>query len=68
MKKESKQGLRFGVLEVLTIVFIVLKLTGIITWSWWLVLAPTLIPLAIVLICFMGIGLICFVESKNSKK
>ena len=60
MNKENNQGLRFGILEVLTIVFIVLKLTGIITWSWWLVLAPTLIPLAIVLICF--------IESKNSKK
>lgn len=62
MKKESKQGLRFGVLEVLAIVFIVLKLTGIVTWSWWIVLAPVLIPLAILLICFLGIGLIYYVE------
>lgn len=62
MKKESKQGLRFGVLEVLAIVFIVLKLTGIVTWSWWIVLAPVLIPLAILLICFLGVGLIYYVE------
>lgn len=62
MKKESKQGLRFGVLEVLAIVFVVLKLTGIVTWSWWIVLAPVLIPLAILLICFLGIGLIYYVE------
>lgn len=62
MKKESKQGLRFGVLEVLAIVFVVLKLTGIITWSWWIVLAPVLIPLAILLICFLGVGLIYYVE------
>ena len=62
MKKESKQGLRFGVLEVLAIVFIVLNLTGIVTWSWWIVLAPVLIPLAILLICFLGIGLIYYVE------
>lgn len=27
----------------LTLVFIVLKLTGVITWSWWLVLSPLLI-------------------------
>lgn len=62
MKKESKQGLRFGVLEVLAIVFVVLKLTGIVTWSWWIVLAPVLIPLAILLICFLGLGLIYYVE------
>ena len=33
MKKESKQGLRFGVLEVLAIVFVVLKLTGVVYQS-----------------------------------
>lgn len=66
MKKESKQGLRFGVLEVLAIVFVVLKLTGVVTWSWWIVLAPISIPLAILLVCFMGIGLIIYVE--NIKK
>lgn len=34
-------------LPALTLVFIVLKLTSFIDWSWWLVLAPTLIPLAL---------------------
>lgn len=29
-----------GLAEVLTIVFVVLKLTHEITWSWWLVLLP----------------------------
>jgi hypothetical protein len=32
-----------GVTELLTIVFIVLKLMGIINWSWWLVLLPELL-------------------------
>jgi hypothetical protein len=32
----------------LQILFIALKLTGQITWSWWLVMLPTLIPLGIV--------------------
>lgn len=31
-----------GILEILTIVFVVLKLTGIIAWSWWWVLSPFL--------------------------
>jgi hypothetical protein len=29
-----------GFVGLLTIVFIVLKLTGVIAWSWWWVLAP----------------------------
>ena len=41
-------GIGFG--GLLTIVFIVLKLTNIISWSWWWVLAPTWIPVALVLI------------------
>lgn len=32
-----------GFLEVLTIVFVVLKLCGAIDWSWWLVLLPLII-------------------------
>lgn len=34
-----------GVTEILTIVFIVLKLIGVINWSWWLVLLPGIIGL-----------------------
>ena len=34
----SSGGIGFG--GLLTIVFIVLKLTGYIAWSWWWVLAP----------------------------
>ena len=32
-----------GFTEVLTIVFIALKLLGVISWSWWLVLLPEII-------------------------
>jgi hypothetical protein len=37
-------------LELLTVLFIALKLTGVIDWSWWWVLAPIWIPLLIVLV------------------
>lgn len=33
----------------LTIVFIILKLTHVIDWSWWWVLSPIWIPVAVVL-------------------
>ena len=34
-----------GILGILTIVFIVLKLINVITWSWWLVLLPGIIEI-----------------------
>lgn len=38
-----------GFVGLLTIVFITLKLTNYITWSWWWVLSPMWISLSIVL-------------------
>lgn len=50
-----KTGLEF--LSTLTLIFIVLKLTNLISWSWWLVLLPLyfwLVPiLFIMLIIFI---------------
>lgn len=37
-----------GFTGLLTIALIVLKLTGVIAWSWWWVLSPIWIPLALV--------------------
>lgn len=48
----------FPVFSVLGIVFITLKLVGVIAWSWWWVLAPFWIPAAlgiILLIIALGI-------------
>ena len=42
-----------GFFGLLTIVFITLKITGYITWSWWWVLAPMWMPLAIILPIFI---------------
>jgi len=43
-----------GVAGLLGVAFIVLKLTGVIAWSWWWVLAPFWIPL-VVAVCVLGI-------------
>lgn len=48
----------FPVFSVLGIVFITLKLVGVIAWSWWWVLAPFWIPTTlgiILLIIALGI-------------
>jgi len=42
-----------GVAEVLTIVLVVLKLTGVIAWSWWLVLLPAIISFSIYILVFV---------------
>ncbi len=44
-------------LEVLTVVFIVLKLCGVIEWSWVWVLAPTWVAILFALVIF-GIVLV----------
>jgi hypothetical protein len=36
-----------GIAEILTIIFVVLKLTDVITWSWWLVLLPEIIAVGL---------------------
>ena len=46
MKNEESVGIGF----ILFIVFLVLKLTNVVTWSWWLVTAPLWIPFGIVLV------------------
>lgn len=42
-----------GFTEFLTLVFIVLKLIDVITWSWWLVLLPELIGFAFYIALFL---------------
>ena len=44
----------------LTIVFIVLKLVGVIAWSWWWVLSPLWIPVAVVLLILAISGIIAW--------
>ena len=46
--KTSTNG-GIGFLGALTILFIALKLTHVIDWSWWWVLAPIWIPIVVVL-------------------
>jgi hypothetical protein len=47
-----------GLSSVLTAVFIVLKLTKVISWSWFWVLSPTIFSLALVVIIIAVVVLI----------
>lgn len=47
---ENRRGGGFGLTTIIQIVFIVLKLTKIVSWSWLWVLAPTWISLVIAIV------------------
>lgn len=60
-KKETKVSVRwgYGLGTTLFLIFMILKLTGQITWSWWWVTAPLWIPLGMIaivlLVLFIGL-------------
>lgn len=53
-----------GFLGLLTIVFITLKLTGYIAWSWWWVLSPLWIGFAVAFTIFAIVFLIAILLDK----
>ena len=59
-EKSSSTSRGISVTGVLQIIFIVLKLIGVIDWSWWVVFLPTIIPAGaflLILIPLIGIFL-----------
>lgn len=54
-----------GFLGMLTILFVALKLTGVISWSWWWVLSPTTIPLVIALLIIAFVLIVAYLEKKG---
>jgi hypothetical protein len=56
MSNESKSG-GIGVGGLLLVLFVALKLTHVIAWSWWWVLSPIWIPLALVAACLVVVAI-----------
>jgi hypothetical protein len=48
-------------LHLLTIVFVTLKLTEVIDWSWWLVILPSIIPFGLALLILIITGIVFLV-------
>jgi len=65
----NKNGI--GFLGLLTVLFIGLKLTGFITWSWLWVVSPLWIPLALIVgilvIAGLAVGVIHIVDAVDDK-
>ena len=56
-----------GFVGLLQLVFIVLKLCNVITWSWWAVLLPTIISVGLVVVVILAIIIIALLPSGNKK-
>lgn len=63
--KTEVKNYGIGFLPLLAIVFITLKLTGYIAWSWWLVLLPLLVQAGLVVIALIILG-VCYYLAKKS--
>jgi hypothetical protein len=51
-----------GVLTIVTIVFTILKITNLISWSWWLVSSPILVPFGLILTYLVLAGLLFMIK------
>ena len=67
MKDES---VSIGFSGILFIVFLILKLTNVISWSWWWVTAPLWITIALNILIIISIVLFQFIihRKKRNKK
>lgn len=66
VSSSSSSGI--GFVGLLTIVFIVLKLLGKITWSWWWVLSPLWISTGLVILILLGVFLGVIISVNNEEK
>ena len=64
-KESSSSGISF--MGMLTILFITLKLTNYIDWSWWWVLSPMWLPIFILLLSEGLLSVIKYVKSTKNK-
>jgi hypothetical protein len=65
MKNEKASSNGIGIGGILFIIFLILKLTNNITWSWWWVTAPIWIPVSLVLVGLLLIGFGTYLKSKK---
>lgn len=68
MKNEQATSSGLGIGTVLFIVFLILKLTNVIDWSWWWVTAPLWIPLGLVVMILIVTSLVIIAKEIKRKK
>lgn len=67
-KSNSSSSGGIGFVGMLTILFIALKLTGVIAWSWWWVISPIWIATALVALVVIGTAIISVASDERKAK
>lgn len=52
----------FGFLNLITVIFVIGKLLGAFHFSWLIVFLPTIIDVAIILICFLIVAIVALIN------
>lgn len=73
MSKDDKYKIIRVILTLILLIFIILKLTHIVSWSWWWVTSPIWLPFIIVFVpatlkLIIGLIKIFIEEKKNNGK
>lgn len=68
MENEIKISCTPGMFNLLTVLFVALKLTGYINWSWWWVLAPSWIPFVVAIVLIILYSIVYYNEKFNSSR
>lgn len=64
MSNTKNVTVQFPIVGLLGLIFITLKLTGYITWSWLWVLSPFWIPLAIAAVIFLVVFIVAMFTNR----
>lgn len=57
----------FGFLTLITVIFVIAKLLGAFHFSWLIVFLPTIIDVAIILICFLIVAIVALIDAVNGE-
>lgn len=72
MSKDDKYKIIRIILTLILLIFIILKLTHIVSWSWWWVISPIWLPFIIIFVpatlkLIVGLIKIFIEENKNER-
>ena len=68
MSNSNSSSGGIGVLGLLGVAFVVLKLTDVIDWSWWLVTLPFWVGIPIIFLFFIGYAVYAVWEGERKKR
>lgn len=61
-------GSAVGLPTILTSIFVTLKLTNVISWSWWLVVMPTIVQVSLVGLLLLPVFIFFFYAMYKSRE